>query len=219
MIHTKKQQTIVSKDMIFRAVKEGNLSFLDFIRKDKSDLKVVDEDGNNILHIATMYGQIPAIKKAIDEYGIDINSKNFYGLDALKIAIVYDQKEAFKFLLNKGINPFLKDGYGNTNIHVASHFNGATPNEDKTFLELLFEYSKNYAKLVNSRNVFGNTPMHSVFNSDELSSGERVTNALTLIENGASILPNNKGETPIDLCRDPSFIEFLKVYKAPVKVH
>ena len=86
-------------DNIFNAVSAGNLGFLEYLHKNKVNLKIKDSDDNNILLIASMAGKVDIMKKAIYEFGIDINSQNRYGLDALKFAMLSGQTDAFLFLL------------------------------------------------------------------------------------------------------------------------
>ena len=201
-------------DNIFNAVSAGNLGFLEYLHKNKVNLKIKDSDDNNILLIASMAGKVDIMKKAIYEFGIDINSQNRYGLDALKFAMLSGQTDAFLFLLEKGISPFLCDIAGNTSVHLAASVDSPILRNHKNYLETLFEYSKNFRKLVNAKNKFGNTPLHSVFASNKIDERHKIQNALTLIENGAVALENNDGKTPADACGDEFFANYLKTSTA-----
>ncbi|XP_046582590.1 putative ankyrin repeat protein RF_0381 [Haliotis rubra] len=64
----------------------GNIEVFDILVNKGADLSVVDDDGNNVLHLACLEGNEDIVKRVLSMGILDVNTKNDKGLNATMIA-------------------------------------------------------------------------------------------------------------------------------------
>ena len=120
------------------ALRCGNRSVAECLLKiAREDVKIIDNDGATLLHKAA-WGNLPELAKLLhEEYGFDLEAKDYYGRMALHIAAYQGNTRILKYLLEHGANINAVDNEGRTPI-----FSGAYDGNLKT-VKLLCECGAN----------------------------------------------------------------------------
>ena len=120
------------------ALRCGNRSVAECLLKiAREDVKIIDNDGATLLHKAA-WGNLPELAKLLhEEYGFDLEAKDYYGRMALHIAAYQGNTRILKYLLEHGTNINAVDNEGKTPI-----FSGAYDGNLKT-VKLLCECGAN----------------------------------------------------------------------------
>ncbi|XP_048254589.1 integrin-linked protein kinase-like [Haliotis rufescens] len=71
---------------LMEAASRGHHDVFDVLIEAKADVPLVDEHGNNILHLACLYGQEEMVKYLLSKDYADIDTKNSRGKTAATIA-------------------------------------------------------------------------------------------------------------------------------------
>ena len=105
----------------------------------------------------------------------------------LLFAVINNDIEVVKRLINDEANVNIRDNFGNTLLHYA---------KNTTVIRTLKEAGVD----VNTKNKFGNTPLHSNSQGHIYSiENEKIKKVLALIEAGAEVnVKNDDGKTPLD---------------------
>ncbi|MFN8576268.1 MAG: ankyrin repeat domain-containing protein [Candidatus Sericytochromatia bacterium] len=161
---------------------------LNFLYENNVELNILDDDGNNVLMLASLMGYTDLVKELIEKFKIDVNSKNINGLNAGFLAAYNDHYETLELLINKGLDLSVKNTYG-SNILVSSLYsNKISLNTVKLIL------SKNIN--INDSNNLNQTALFNSINKDYSYSNYIIANYL--IDKGANInIADNSGKTPL----------------------
>ena len=89
-----------------------------------SDINEIDEDGNTVLHLASMINDEDLVTYFLIK-GADQNLKNNDGLTPLHVAIEHNSFDAARVLANYGKNIFTKDSWGDSAVTKALKKNDA----------------------------------------------------------------------------------------------
>jgi hypothetical protein len=100
-------------DFSFRSLSLGGSNFL------KSSLDS-DMNGNTVLHLAAMEGQLDQVKSLIIEFPYELNRQNNAGETALFLSCARGHQQIVDFLLQKGANPNISNLEGACPCHIAA---------------------------------------------------------------------------------------------------
>ncbi|XP_046378646.2 ankyrin repeat domain-containing protein 50-like isoform X2 [Haliotis rufescens] len=135
---------------IMFASRRGHVGVFDVLLSQKDDVSVKDDDGNNILHLASLGGDDAMTHHVLIETSIDINSRGKLGRTPVMLAAQCGHKGVFDVLWNTGADVSLFDDEGNTALHLAC----SGGNDEMVHYILL------HTKFdVNSRGKCGRTPV------------------------------------------------------------
>jgi len=137
-----------------------------------------DENGYNVLHLATRQGKEKVVKMLLNEKMIDVNSQtnNKDGDTALHIAVKYHQKDVIIVLLKANADIDLENNKGFKPLKC-NLFDAATYNDSSCLLDLLQHDDID----MEVKDQDGNTPLLSAVKKGRLS------NVILLIKNGANV--------------------------------
>lgn len=111
------------KEILFKLIiNQDKNTYLENLFNNKLSLEIKEKlalDANNLLHEASKYGNLDAVKILISN-GFDINMQNTNGLTALHFAVINCHTTLTRFLLNnESILIDLKDNQSYTPLHRA----------------------------------------------------------------------------------------------------
>ncbi|XP_067653192.1 ankyrin-3-like [Haliotis asinina] len=101
------------------AAYHGNNEAFDVLVKRGADLTVIDEDGDNILHVACRGGNAKIVNYILMQNIVHINSKGDEDMTAVLIAAYDGNNEAFDVLVKRGADLTVIDEDGDNILHVA----------------------------------------------------------------------------------------------------
>ncbi|XP_046342376.2 putative ankyrin repeat protein RF_0381 [Haliotis rufescens] len=90
----------------------------DFLVRREADLSHVDDNGNNILHLACLWGCKVIAKYILSKHIVDIDSKGQSSRTPVMMAAVSGHKEVFSLLVSEGANLSSIDASGNNILHL-----------------------------------------------------------------------------------------------------
>ena len=147
-----------------------------------------DMYGDTPVHIATMSSMDVQMLENLKNGGADINERNKQGITPMSLAVDRLNKEHIKFYTEKGAEIHAEDIKGNTPLSRILEA------EDKTTSSELLKIIVN-SKNINSRDSFGNTPLHIAVNKN--ASPEQFKYLLSLTDDVD--IRNRNGDTPLYL--------------------
>ncbi|XP_071099698.1 ankyrin repeat domain-containing protein 50-like [Haliotis cracherodii] len=103
---------------VMMAVNQGNRELFDFLVSKGCDLSVVDGNGNNILHVTCIGGNVDICKYLLSKDIVGIESRGQYNRTPVMTAAIKGHKELFDFLVSKGCDLSVVDGNGDDILHV-----------------------------------------------------------------------------------------------------
>ncbi|XP_046577171.1 ankyrin repeat domain-containing protein 50-like [Haliotis rubra] len=131
--HTKMVQYILSQDLVninsrgkygatplMKAAHKGHMEIFKYLVGMKADVSQVDDDGDNILHYASIGEHTKIVQYILSLDLVDINSRGKYGRTALTRAVYYGQRKVLDLLASKGGLTNLVDAEGQSILHLAS---------------------------------------------------------------------------------------------------
>jgi ankyrin repeat protein len=108
--------------LVQSARKEGKDGFNEKLNRLKEagfDITIPQKDGNTLYHLAVAKNDRNLFIK-IEEFGVDINSKNKEGMTALhKAALIAKEDSILKYLISKGANKDIKTEFDETSYDLA----------------------------------------------------------------------------------------------------
>ncbi|XP_046578811.1 ankyrin repeat domain-containing protein 50-like [Haliotis rubra] len=128
----------------------GNRQVFDVLVRKGGDPSLVDDDGNNILHIASLGHDVEMVKYVLSLSNADINSRGRYGRTAVMLAAESGHRDVFYFLVCKGSDLECVDDNGDSILHVACIGGHVTMVECIISLDIVD---------INSGGQYGGTPL------------------------------------------------------------
>ncbi|XP_046545519.1 putative ankyrin repeat protein RF_0381 [Haliotis rubra] len=101
------------------AVNEGHREILELLVKKGSDLSQLDDDQNNILHLASKEGHLEIVKYIHSLNIIDIESRGVHGKTPIMLAALFGQTGVFVFLVEMGAHLSLLDDSAENILHLS----------------------------------------------------------------------------------------------------
>jgi ankyrin repeat protein len=127
-----------------------------FLINKNADLKLVNDEGENILHSAVYSKDLERIKKVLDFE--NINGQSNDGTTPLILSIALDCKDISNYLIDKSASIDLADYDGNAPIHLASFFGQ---------IDIVKKLIKNNA-ILDCKTKKGNLPLALAVNNNHL---------------------------------------------------
>ncbi|XP_046562347.1 serine/threonine-protein phosphatase 6 regulatory ankyrin repeat subunit C-like [Haliotis rubra] len=104
---------------LMMAAEKGHIPVFDFLVSEGSNMKTVDDDRDNILHLACFYGSEDMVNHILALGAISIESKGQYGQTPLMKAAASGHRHIFDLLVSKGCNTSFVNADGDNVLHVA----------------------------------------------------------------------------------------------------
>ncbi|XP_067685980.1 putative ankyrin repeat protein RF_0381 [Haliotis asinina] len=101
------------------AAKLGHEDLFKLLVTKGADMAKVDDDHENVLHIACRDGNTEILKYILKQNVLDINSKQEDGMTPLLLAAALAEKEVVEILVAKGADPTAIDDDGDGILHLA----------------------------------------------------------------------------------------------------
>ncbi|XP_067655371.1 ankyrin repeat domain-containing protein 50-like [Haliotis asinina] len=101
------------------AANKGHKELFDFLVSKGCDLSIVDANGNNILHVACLGGNVDICKYLLSNNIVGIESRGQHNRTPVMLAANKGHKELFDFLVSRGCNLLTVDGNGDSILHAA----------------------------------------------------------------------------------------------------
>ena len=137
---------------IFKACQEGKLTSIQWtLLNGEISQYTKDSNGNNLLHIAAFYGQLPIVIYLISKHNFDPNIRGESNMTALLFACISGYQPIVKYLIEHGADTTLKDDNLNSAIHFAA-INGY-------LLIVKYLIERQYFS-VNTKGYLNRTPIH-----------------------------------------------------------
>ena len=147
-----------------------------------------DMYGDTPIHIATMSSMEVQILESLKNGGADINERNKQGITPLALAVDRLNKEHVEFYTKRGADIHAEDNESNTPLsRIIQSENKTTSTELLTIMVT--------EKNINSRDSYGNTPLHIAISKD--APNEQLKYLLTLTKDVD--IRNRNGDTPLYL--------------------
>ncbi|XP_067653215.1 serine/threonine-protein phosphatase 6 regulatory ankyrin repeat subunit B-like [Haliotis asinina] len=97
----------------------GNRALLELLVEKGANLTLLDDEDNNILHVACMEGNLGIVKYIHSLNIIDIESRGGDGTTALMSAALFGKKDVFCFLIKIGADISKEDDHGENILHAS----------------------------------------------------------------------------------------------------
>ncbi|XP_067653650.1 serine/threonine-protein phosphatase 6 regulatory ankyrin repeat subunit B-like [Haliotis asinina] len=101
---------------VMRAAVNGRSDMYDLLVKENANLKLTDDYGNNLLHLACHGGNVAIVNTLLPRFYIDSRGGN--GWTPVMFAAVNGHEIVFNLLVSKGTDLSLKDDYNNSVFHL-----------------------------------------------------------------------------------------------------
>ncbi|XP_048242366.1 ankyrin repeat domain-containing protein 17-like [Haliotis rufescens] len=103
---------------VMTAASKGHREQFDFLVSEECDLSVVDGNGDNILHVTCIGGNVDICKYLLSKDIVGIESRGQYNRTPVMTAASKGHRELFDFLVSKGCDLSVVDGNGDNILHV-----------------------------------------------------------------------------------------------------
>ncbi|XP_048250459.1 ankyrin repeat domain-containing protein 17-like isoform X2 [Haliotis rufescens] len=104
---------------LMKAAEKGHRQVFDLLVTQGADVSLVDDNRNNILHVACLGGHVDMVKYALSQKVADINSRGHNGRTPLMKAAQKGHRQVFDLLVTQGADEFLVDENRNDILHFA----------------------------------------------------------------------------------------------------
>ncbi|XP_071086114.1 ankyrin repeat domain-containing protein 50-like isoform X2 [Haliotis cracherodii] len=98
----------------------GHIDVYDLLCEKGADVSLVDNKGNNTLHVACMGGHVDMVKYILSHGLVDINSHGQDGRTPLMLATQWEPRAVFDLLVKEGADLSQVDNKRNNVLHLAS---------------------------------------------------------------------------------------------------
>ncbi|XP_071085594.1 serine/threonine-protein phosphatase 6 regulatory ankyrin repeat subunit A-like [Haliotis cracherodii] len=113
------------KTPVMVAAMKGQTEVFHVLIRNRCDLSVVDDLGDNILHAACYSDNVSIVKDILSRKVVDINSKDCDGYTPLMLAAQEGNKKVFDLLVSNECDQFDVSDSGGNILHAACHSNNA----------------------------------------------------------------------------------------------
>ncbi|XP_046557461.1 protein fem-1 homolog A-like [Haliotis rubra] len=87
---------------LMMAAAKGHRDVFDLLVSKGADVSLVDDDGDNNLHVACIGGHVDMVKYVLSQKVADINSRGQYGRTPVMLAANMGHREVFDLLVREG---------------------------------------------------------------------------------------------------------------------
>ncbi|XP_071108992.1 ankyrin repeat domain-containing protein 50-like [Haliotis cracherodii] len=108
------------KTPLMKAAYYGQRDVLEFLVSKGANVSMVDDDGDNIIHYASIRGQVEVLKHIITRGIVNIRSRGKYGRTPLMRSAYYGNRKVFDLLVSEGGRISSVDDKGYNILHLAS---------------------------------------------------------------------------------------------------
>ncbi|XP_071111401.1 ankyrin repeat domain-containing protein 2-like isoform X2 [Haliotis cracherodii] len=91
-----------SRTPVMRAAWNGHRDVVELLVGEGADVSLVDEDGDNTLHLACRGGDMETVKFVLSLHVVDIDARNIYGQTAAYLARLTGQTRVADLLVSRG---------------------------------------------------------------------------------------------------------------------
>ncbi|XP_046340859.2 putative ankyrin repeat protein RF_0381 [Haliotis rufescens] len=84
-----------------------------------ADTTVVNENGDNILHLSCKGGNLEIVKYVLKQDIVDIESRDNEGMTPVLLAAFWGERDAFDFLIGRGADTSRVDDHGDNILHLS----------------------------------------------------------------------------------------------------
>ncbi|XP_067652983.1 uncharacterized protein [Haliotis asinina] len=106
-----------SRTPVMEAAWKGHRDVVEFLVGRGADVSLVDRYGDNVLHFACRDGDLETVKLIVSMNVVDINSRGWNSMTPVMRAAWRGHRDVVKFLVGRGADVSLVDGYGNNVLH------------------------------------------------------------------------------------------------------
>ncbi|XP_046371140.2 ankyrin repeat domain-containing protein 50-like [Haliotis rufescens] len=110
----------MGKTPLMKAAYYGHRDVLEFLVSKGANVSMVDDDGDNIIHYASIRGQVEVLKHIISRGIVNIRSRGKYGRTPLMRSAYYGNRKVFDLLVSEGGRISSVDDKGYNILHLAS---------------------------------------------------------------------------------------------------
>ncbi|XP_071100543.1 ankyrin repeat domain-containing protein 50-like [Haliotis cracherodii] len=135
---------------VMKAAKNGHREVMKLLVSEGADVSLVDNSGNNILHIVCLQSDLEAVKYVLSQDMVGINDRGEYERTPVMRAAEKGYKEVVELLVHKGADVTLVDKDGNNILHLACQKNN---------VELVKYVLSQDMVGINDRGVYERTPV------------------------------------------------------------
>ncbi|XP_071098479.1 serine/threonine-protein phosphatase 6 regulatory ankyrin repeat subunit B-like [Haliotis cracherodii] len=101
---------------VMKAAVNGRKDVFDLLVKEKVNIELTDDSGNNLLHLACHGGNVSIVKYLLPQF--NINSRGGNGWTPVMYAAVNGDSDVFRLLVSRGADLSLEDDYNNSVFHL-----------------------------------------------------------------------------------------------------
>ncbi|XP_046558661.1 ankyrin repeat domain-containing protein 50-like [Haliotis rubra] len=165
------------------AAEGGRRELVDFLVRQGCDLSLTNDDGNTILHVASVEGHLKIVRSILSKKTVDVNTTGHCNRTAVMAAARFGHRKVFDLLVKNGSDLSAVDSDGNNILHIAC-IGG--------HVEIVKYILTNVSVDNNSRGCNGMTPVMLAANSGHMQVFELLAEQGCLLptvdRNGRSIL-------------------------------
>jgi len=107
---------------LMAAISLGYVEITDYLIQKGADIHAVNTNGDNIIHIAAIHGNLAVVKYAC-EHGCDINQKNKVGNCAIIFATGNNYQDIVEYLLEQNVEIDVIDSKKMPLLHICIYYN------------------------------------------------------------------------------------------------
>ncbi|XP_071098480.1 serine/threonine-protein phosphatase 6 regulatory ankyrin repeat subunit B-like [Haliotis cracherodii] len=101
---------------VMKAAVNGRKDVFDLLVKEKVNIELTDDSGNNLLHLACHGGNVSIVEYLLPQF--NINSRGGNGWTPVMYAAVNGNSDVFQLLVSRGADLSLEDDYNNSVFHL-----------------------------------------------------------------------------------------------------
>ncbi|XP_048246276.1 ankyrin repeat domain-containing protein 17-like isoform X2 [Haliotis rufescens] len=104
---------------LMAAAYKGHGKVFDLLVDKEADLTLVDDAGDNVLHVACLGGHVDIVSRVLELGKVDINKQGQCSRTPLMVAARLGHKEIFDLLVTERADALTEDDHRNTILHLA----------------------------------------------------------------------------------------------------
>jgi len=219
------EKNSIGRTLLHIAAVSGYEDIIELLLENGADIEATDINNNKSLYFAILNGHRNATE-ALLEGGANIEARiGMMGRTMLHCAAEKGDEDLTELLLERGADIEARDSKEATPLHVAAYFHPEN-------LSLFVQKLKNRFRL-REKNIRRRNPVLPPFNLANIETKKFLNqgdiNSITVLElcvakknssavemllkEGASLIPNKSGKTPLDIALEHNFDEILEKFK------